>query len=192
MKIYWMIAFLLILPGFLGCQTVYTSTYGVAVEERSVKTIASDQKIKLTIQQKFLEDNTIKILDISTFCYNGNVYLVGEYGARKQRERAMEIATGVPGAKSVTPYLLPKRKGDTCGTTDNITIAAKVNTKLIADKDIWSTNIDVKVVQCTVVLLGIVGSEKEISKAVAHAKSVGGVRDVISYLKSADTKDNGP
>ena len=42
---------------------------------------------------------------------------------------------------------------------------------------------DVKVVQCNAFLLGIVGSEKEISKAVEHAKSVKSVRSVISYME---------
>ena len=169
-----------------GCTSIYQSTYGVAVEKRSVKTIASDKKITLTIQERFLGDDAIKVLDISPFCYNGHVYLVGEYGTEKERGRALEIANQVSGVNSVTPYLLRKKEKDTCGTTDNLGIGAKVNAKLIGDKDIWSTNIDVKVVQCNVVLLGIVGSKKEIDKAVVHAKSVAGIRGVTSYLKTAD------
>jgi hyperosmotically inducible protein len=66
-----------------------------------------------------------------------------------------------------------------------VAIAGKVDAKLTADKDIRSTNIDVKVVQCNVVLLGIVRSGEEIAKATAHAKSVAGVRNVTSFLMSA-------
>ncbi|HVN96817.1 MAG TPA: BON domain-containing protein [Syntrophorhabdaceae bacterium] len=184
MKKHLMIICALISSVLCGCSTVYQSTYGVAVEERSVKTIASDEKIKLTIQQRFLQDDTVKILDISTYCYYGQVYLVGEYETEKERDRAMQLASTASGVKSVIPYLLRKKKSDTCGITDNLEISTKLKAKLIADKDIWSTNIDVKVVQCNVVLLGIVGSENEIAKAIAHAKSVGSVRDVTSYLKA--------
>jgi hyperosmotically inducible periplasmic protein len=185
MKRYSMIIYVLALLALCGCTSLYRTTYGVAVEERSAATIASDKKITLTIQEKFLGDDAIKVLDISPFCYNGHVYLVGEYGTEKERGRALEIANKVAGVNSITPYLLPKKKKDTRGTTDNVEIAAKVNAKLIGDKDIWSTNIDVKVVQCNVVLLGIVGAKTEIDKAVAHARSVSGIRGVISYLKAA-------
>ena len=62
---------------------------------------------------------------------------------------------------------------------------AKVKAKLIGDEDIWSTNVDVKTVQCNVILVGIVGSKEEITKAISHAKSVEGARKVTSYLRTA-------
>jgi hyperosmotically inducible protein len=61
---------------------------------------------------------------------------------------------------------------------------AKVKAKLIGDKEIWSTNIEVKSLQCNIVLLGIAGSHAQINRAVSHAKSVEGVRSVTTYLKS--------
>jgi hyperosmotically inducible periplasmic protein len=169
-----------------GCTSLFRSTYGVAVDERTVGAMASDQQIKLTIQGRLLQDDDIEILDISTFCYNGHVYLVGEYGAEKERKRALEIANQVSGVKSVTHHLLRKKTEDTCGMTDNLQINATIQAELIGDKDIWSTNINVKVVQCNVVLLGVVGSRGEIAKVIAHAKGVSGVRGVTSYLKSAN------
>jgi hyperosmotically inducible protein len=164
-----------------GCGTIY----GVAVEERKASTIAADTTITTTIGKRFLEDSDMKVFDVSAYCYNGHVYLVGEYDSAKQKEKAVEIAKGVEGVKSVQTYILPKKKDDTCGISDSLRIRAEVNAKLIADKEIWSTNIDIKVVQCNVILLGIVKSEKEIKKAIAHAGGVEGVRSVTSYLKSA-------
>ena len=180
MKILFKLLFsVLILAVFSGC-----SIYGVAVDERSVNTIASDQTIVMKISSKLLENKSIKFLDLSTYCYRGHVYLVGEYDEPKQKEVAIRIANSVPGVKSVTTYMLEKKKSDLCGTTDNIEISSKVKAKLIQDKEIKSTNIDIKVVQCNVVLLGIVGSEKEITRAIAHAKSVEKIRGVESFLKS--------
>ncbi len=175
-----LIVHFLLLLVIAGCTTIY----GVAVEERKAGTIASDTKITTTIQTKFVEDNDVKALDISAYCYNGNVYLVGEYDRSPQKERAIAIAQGVEGVKSVSTYILQKKKIATCGAGDNLAIRGKVDTKLVADKDIWSTNIDVKVVQCNVVLLGIVKTGREITKVIAHAKSVEGVRSVKSFLKS--------
>lgn len=104
MKKYSMMIYALTLLTLCGCFTAIRSTYGVAVDQRTVGTIASDEQIKLTIQDKFLGDDAIKLLDISTFCYDSHVYLVGEYGTEKERERALEIANHVPGVKSVTGY----------------------------------------------------------------------------------------
>lgn len=181
MKKWIMIISGLLLVAFVtGCTTIY----GVTVDERNVKTIVADGKIKTSIVSGFVNDDQVKILDINTYCYSGHVYLVGEYDQVKQRDRAIEIAKRTTGVKSVTPYLLAKRKGDLCSMTDNLSILAKVKTKLIGDKAIHSTNIDVEVVQCQVILLGVVEMRSEIEKAVAHAGAVEGVRKVKSFLKA--------
>ena len=112
------------------------------------------------------------------------MYLIGEYDKPVQNTRAIKIAKSIESVKSVTTYLLPKKKNDLCGTDENLVIMGKVKAKLIGDKDIWSTNIDVKSVQCNVVLYGLVESENKIKKAIEHAKSVEGVRNVKSFLKS--------
>jgi hyperosmotically inducible protein len=180
MKKYVAAIYLMLLLAIAGCGTLY----GVAVEERKTSTIVEDKKISTAIQKAFLEDSDVKALDISAYCYNGHVFLVGEYDRAQQKERAIKIAEGVQGVKSVQTYILPKRKNDSCGLSENLAIRAKVDAKLVADKEIWSTNIDVKVVQCHVVLMGIVKSKKEITRAVTHARSVEGVRGVVSFLKS--------
>ena len=164
-----------------GCATIYKT----AVDERSVSTIASDTRIKAEILEGFVKDDTIKTLDISAACFDGHVYLAGEYETEKQKNRAIEVAKKTDGVKDVTTYLLRKKKDDSCGIDDNVAITAKVKGNLIKDKDIWSTNVEVKSIQCNVVLLGIVGSKEEIQKAILHAKSVEGVRSVKSFLRSA-------
>jgi hyperosmotically inducible periplasmic protein len=79
---------------------------------------------------------------------------------------------------------VPKKDDPECGSGKNLKLMAKVKAKLVGDKEIWSTNIDIKSIQCTIVLYGFVGSKNEINKAVLYAKSVEGVRDVKSFLKS--------
>jgi hyperosmotically inducible protein len=165
-----------------GCSLVYTT----AVDQRDVETILNDTTIKFTIVNKFYDDESINSLNLSSGCYRGHVYLVGEYDKAIQKKRAIKIAKSIEGVKSVTTYLLPKKKNDICGADDNIKMALAVKIKLVADQDIWSTNIDVKSVQCNVVLYGFVASENKIKKAIVHAKSVEGVRSVKSFLTSAN------
>ncbi|MFC1535219.1 BON domain-containing protein [Thermodesulfobacteriota bacterium] len=174
-----MISCFLLVTTFTGCTIVYKTV----VDERTVKTIANDTKIKGKILAKFIDDNTVKTLDISASCYEGRVYLIGEYDTIKQKDRAIEIAKNTEGVKFVTTYLLPKKKDSLCGTKENLTITAKVKAKLVGDKNIWSTNIDIKTMQCIVVLWGLVGAQEEIRKSIVHAKSVEGVKNVKSFLR---------
>jgi hyperosmotically inducible protein len=150
-----------------------------------VGTQARDKAIIAKILKKFLNDDSIKVLDISVFCYEGHVYLVGEYESVKQKKQAVAIAKVIERVKFVTSYLFPKKNVKDCGMTDNLKILAKVEAALIQDREIWSTNVDVKTVQCSVILLGIVGSHEEIDKSIAHAKGVEGVRFVKSFLNVA-------
>ena len=177
-RVFRLVAALLLLTTISGC-----TVYSAAVDERNVKTIAEDTKLKLSIEKRFLNDKTVKFLDISAFVYDGHAYLTGEYETATERRRAIEIAGHVEGVRSVTAFLLAKDKADFCGITDNAAMATRVKTALIEDKDIWATNINVEAVQCHIVLLGIVGSQAQVQKAIGHAKGVAKVRSVISYLK---------
>jgi hyperosmotically inducible protein len=162
-----------------GCTTIYKS----AVDERSLGEQYDDQKITTAIRKKFMDDEKIKYFDISTYVYNGHVYLVGEYETADQKSQAVKLAQQVEGVKSVTDYFLPKKKDETCGTTANLKLLGKVKMKLVGDKEISSTQIEVKALQCNIILLGLVGSPGEISRATAHAKAVEGVRRVKSFLR---------
>ena len=179
-RYYWSFCLILIL-GFLmtGCTTIYKS----AVDERSVGKQYDDEKITMDIRQKFLGDEKVKYFDVSTYCYNGHVFLVGEYDTAVQKNQAVKLAKEVKGVKSVTDYFLPKKDNDTCGTVTNLELLGKVNADLIGDMDISSTRIEVKALQCNIVLLGLVGSEAVIKKAVSHAENVQGVRSVKSFLR---------
>jgi len=163
---------------FGGC-----AVYDVAVEERNVGDWAGDEKIGLTIEKDFLADATVKYLDFDAACYEGHVYITGEYESHDQVTRAVEIAKAVKGVRQVTTYLLPKKENDDCSTTDSLDIHTRLWNKLMTDKEIWSTNINVETVQCNVILLGIVGTQTAKDRAEAHAKAIPGVRSVKSYLK---------
>lgn len=178
-KIVLIISCFLLINVATGCVTLYKT----AADVRDVKTIASDTRIKAAIVKAYVDDESIKALDIFTACYEGDVYLVGEYEKASQKERAIDIARSVKGVKSVTTFMLPKKEDDPCA---DLKIAAKIKGRLLKDQDIWATNVDVKSVQCNVVLVGLVGSRLEVTKSLEHARSVEGVKSVKSFLKSAE------
>lgn len=175
------IAFFIVLT-VAGCSASGV-IYDIAADERDVTAMASDSVITSSIQKSILEAGDLKIMDISVYCYNGHVYLVGEYEKIAQKEKATKIAKSTNGVKQVEVRLFPKKQNDACGTKENLLIKAELKAMLLADEDIW-TPIDTEVVQCTIILLGIVENKEEMARAVAVAKGVKGSRGVISYLKA--------
>ncbi|WP_432735986.1 BON domain-containing protein [Maridesulfovibrio sp. FT414] len=176
--VFLMITMLAVLP-LTGCGTIYKA----AMDERSVGQQTADATISGTIMKRYLDDDEVSVMGIEPYTFMGQVFLVGEYETAAQKSKAIAIAESVEGVKGVTTYLLPKKEDPTCETSDNLGILASVKKELIADGDIWSTNVEVKVVQCQVVLLGLVGSQTQVDKSIAHAKAVEDVRGVKSYLR---------
>jgi len=168
-----------VLAATSGCGLVYE----LFVDPRPMGTISRDKDVAAAIQERLLEDDTVKLLDVTAFCYDGDAYLVGEYVNEDQKTRILEIAGAVEGVRSVTQYLFPPLETVSCGITDNLRIDAQVREALRQDAGIWSPRADVKVVQCRVVLLGVVPSRAEADKFEAQAKKVKGARSVQSYLK---------
>lgn len=165
-----------------GCiGTIYSAT----VDERNISTIANDTSIELAIMKKLTEKESGDLLDVSITSYEGKVFIVGEYTDSAQKSRILIAAKSVEGVKSVSSYMIKENKQHKCSSTDDITITAKVKSKLIGDKTIWSTNVHVSTIQCQVVLWGTVGTKAEVTKSINHAKNVVGVSSVKSFLKSA-------
>jgi hyperosmotically inducible protein len=162
-----------------GCITAYKTV----VDVRDVNTIASDTKIKARIVKAYVDDESIKTLDISTYCYVGRVTLVGEYETTAQRDRAVAIARGTEGVKSVSTYMLPKKEDDPC---PDLKITANIKSKLLKDQEIHGTNIDVKTVQCNVVLVGLVWTQDEIDRALEHARAAENVKGVKSFVRTPE------
>ncbi|SIN76993.1 BON domain-containing protein [Halodesulfovibrio marinisediminis] len=159
------------------------AVYNTAVDERNISEQYSDTVITATVLNKLIKEKTSNALDVSVKTYNKKVYLIGEVDSLSQRSRAISTARNTKGVQSVVPYLLLKNEKDFCGTTDNVTMSAQLNKALIADKEIWSTNVSVDVVQCNIVLTGIVGTNKEKQKITQHARAVPKVRSVTSYIQ---------
>ncbi|MEJ2223195.1 MAG: BON domain-containing protein [Desulfobacterales bacterium] len=85
-----------------GC---ITDIYKSAVDERSLGEQYDDQSITMSIRKKFVDDEKIKYFNISTYVYNGHVYLVGEYETVDQKNQAVKLARQVEGVKSLVHNL---------------------------------------------------------------------------------------
>ncbi|MBU1042157.1 MAG: BON domain-containing protein [Proteobacteria bacterium] len=171
--------FALAMTSLSGCGTIYKAS----VDERDVGTFADDSRIESSVRARIINDPVVKLRDLSVNSYLGTVYLVGEFDADQQKMRAVRLAREVDGVRRVTIIPFQKQVDPTCGTTDDLALYAKIKQRLVEDRDIWSTQVDVKVVQCNVVILGLVKSQHDADRIVAHANAVQGVYTVQNYIR---------
>ena len=175
-------ALVLSTAAFLGCNP-FVEGYKYATDVRETSVLAKDKEIANTILALYAKDDLAGALDIDPTSYVGTVYLVGAYETSAQKDRAISLAKSVDGVRSVKTYLLPDAEIAGCSMADNFALAKEVGTRLVADEDVHGYNIDVRAVQCNIVLLGLVSSQTEINRAISIAKNVDGVRKVTSYVR---------
>ncbi len=170
---------LITLVGLSGCGTIYRAS----VDERDLGTFVDDGRIESSVRARIINDPMVKLRDLSVNSYHGTVYLVGEFDADQQKMRAVKLAREVDGVRRVTVVPFQKRDDPSCGTAEDLALYAKIKTRLVEDKDIWSTQVDVKVVQCNAVILGLVKSQRDADRIVAHANAVQDVRTVQNHIR---------
>lgn len=166
-----------------GVETIYKTS----VDERSIRHIINDKKLTTEIMAEILADDVTKVLDITVKCYFGFPFVVGQCSTLDEAAKVVEIARRISG-KPVVPYIVKKgEEEEECNVALNLKITTEINAKLVADKRIFATNIFVKTVKCTPVLMGVTGSEEMTQAIIDHAESTGGVKEVRSFLVSTGT-----
>ena len=68
---------------------------------------------------------------------------------------------------------------------------ARLRAKLLTDRAVNSLNISIESVNQSVYLIGIIHSEDELTRVIAHAKNVPYVRRVVSYLALKTSSSEG-
>lgn len=162
-----------------GCGTIYKA----AVDERDLGTFVDDGRIESSVRARFIHDSIVLLRDVSVNSYLGTVYLVGEFESDQQKMRARKLAFEVGGVRRVTIVPFPKRDDAACGTADDLALYARIKARLVEDQDIWSTQVDVKTVQCNAVVLGLVKSQRDADAIMRHVNAVDGVRTAQNLMR---------
>ena len=189
MRGWWCVVVAVLLGGcaspatFLHGTSLYDA-YAITVDRRSLWSIASDKRIKLSIQSRLLEENTSDVYYVGVESFYGTVYLLGEYEELAHKERLLRIANETEGIREVVAYFHPKATQGDCGTYRNLAILSDVKTRLFQDKHIYGSNVHVHAVQCHVVLAGIVETKMERERAEWIARHTPGARSAVSYLRA--------
>lgn len=159
-----------------------TCAYETAVDERTTDQQMKDCLLEGHIKAEFLKNKKIDPLGVTPHCYFGKVYLVGEYDGEDELTEIMKVMETIPDKKRVIRRMYLSTASEKGSTARNYLLSARIETSLLADMDVTSTPVRVEVIQRDVILLGVITRAKERRRIIKHAKSVDGVRNVISFL----------
>lgn len=149
---------------------------------------AIDTDINKTITSKFAADSSLSDTSIKVDTSQGIVSLTGSVDSETQASAATVIAQSTPYVKDVNTDNLSV-KGSQHPIADTF-ITAKIRgmfiqKKLFGDKDVAVMSINVETNNGTVSLSGVADNKKQIENAIIIAKSITGVKDVVSTVTVA-------
>ena len=156
--------------------------YAVATDERQSGRMMDDSTITSRINKAMIKDDMVKAHQVDVDTVGGHVTLSGVVKTPAEARRAVKIAKHEGGVKSVRNNLQIGEK--TWGESFNDKwLVSKIKSKLIAEPEIRSLNIDVDVHKGIVTLTGIVGDKYQKKRAIEVAKATEGARGVVDNLK---------
>ena len=181
-------ALFLILIYISGCASALiggVATVGLAtVQERSMKDFAIDLKLELQLQKKLFEANKDKLFaTVDVIIIEQRIMLIGNVESQEVRDLATKISWEVsPKIKAVLNELTIGGKSTLLSEAKDVRISLSLSGLLIGDIDISDINFSHSVSKQVIFLIGIAKNDDELNQVIHHARTVKGVRKVISHI----------
>ena len=178
----------LIIMSISGCASTLVggaASIGLAsVQERSIKDAAIDLKLGVQIQEKLFRTSSGKLFaNVGVTILEQRVMLVGNVESQKLRDLASEIAWGIsPKIKDVLNELTIGDNTSLVSEAKDARISLSLSGLLIGDAEISDINFSHSVSKQIIFLIGIAQDTNELDKVIYHARTVKGVKKVISHL----------
>jgi len=176
-----MLAPVLVLAGCNPVVLAAKETYDVAADPRSVATQATDTEVEVQIKAALLASPVSGTSGLDVYCRQGVVVLAGLVPSGSQAGRAaVDIARQTSGVKRVETFFVSRRPS----WENDIETKEKIRALLIADPVLVSGRVDIGVYAGHVVLVGVATSQANVQRFISDARSVSGVRSVMSYIQT--------
>jgi osmotically-inducible protein OsmY len=120
--------------------------------------------------------------NISVQVFNGTALLVGQAPTQALIQQAESLASSVKNIKKLHNQIRLGSPIPASVVANDVWIASKIKTKLIADKRIDGLHIEIEVENGEVFLMGLV-SEQESNIAVEITRNISGVKQVIKAFE---------
>jgi osmotically-inducible protein OsmY len=180
------VLFFILLATLSGCVSMVVgsaASIGVAgMEERPLKVYAEDIAITAKIRYNLIEASEKFITSVGVAVYEGKALITGVVENEEIRAQALKLIWKTDGVKDVYNEL---QVGDIRirNMMKDGWVTAQLQSKITFDKDVLAINYSIETVSGTVYLIGIAKSQREVDRVIAHARSLGYVKRVISHVR---------
>ncbi len=190
-KIISMVSLLSVMALSSGCTTLGfavgagAKTGVEAAKEGGLPRAASDFKIHAQINHLWFKENVNLFKKLDLTVNQGRVLVTGVVQNSQHRVDAVRLAWQPRGVKQVINEVRVAESEGIPGYARDLWITAQLRTKLTLDKEVQSINYSIDTVQGAVYFMGVSQNQNELNKVIDQARTVSGVKEVISYVKFA-------
>jgi osmotically-inducible protein OsmY len=103
----------------------------------------------------------------------------------------VRLAWQADGVREVINEIRVGDEGTVADFARDAWITSQINSKLLFDREVSAIDYSVETVNQVVFIMGIAQSPAELDRVIGHAKNVGYVRRVISYVRQKDDPARG-
>ncbi|NQY96695.1 MAG: BON domain-containing protein [Henriciella sp.] len=168
-----------------GCATAIVGAAGAtavtATQERSFGEALDDAAVSNEIKSKLLANGGMSEVDVEVA--GGVVLLSGRVWTPELRLKAESLAWSVRRADDVANEIRVEAPGGFFANASDELISTRVRARLLGSSTVQANNFNVETYGGTVYLLGVARSARELEQAAEEASKVGGVNQVVSYVR---------
>ncbi|WP_291205308.1 BON domain-containing protein [Hyphomonas sp.] len=173
-----------------GCAAAVVGTAGAAaltsVQEKTMGEALDDATASNEIKAKLLNESGAKYGEVDVEVSNGLVLLSGRVNAPEDRTYAEGIAWSSSRTQDVANEIRIEAPGGFMSNLSDEIITGRVRARLIGSSKVKSVNFNIETYGGVVYLMGIARDTEELRRAAEEASIVGGVNQVVSYVRVRD------
>ncbi len=168
----------------IGVAAGAGAALGIAsAKEGGISASATDLKIKTMISEKWFSYKVDTFTKLNLTVDQGRVLITGTVQNPDDRVEAVRLAWQVNGVKEVINEIRIANSEGLQGAVKDGWITTRLRTAMTFDRDIQSINYSIDTVNGTVYLMGVTNGQEELDRVVKLARTIPGVKQVISYVK---------
>ena len=173
--------------GLSGCVPAIIAgtaeTTSAVAQERTIGQAVDDFGIQTDLEARLFQEGFQLFRKVDTEVVEGRVLLTGRVPTQEARTTAGRIAWSVPHVREVVNETEVEPNGRLGTYFNDLRISNQLRAKLARDGEIAIINYNVEAVNGTIYLLGIAQNEQELERVTLHARTIPGVKKVVSHVQ---------
>ncbi len=161
-----------------GGAAVGTAAY----QERGVQGVARDMATATRMRTRFLDAGEEYVTGVGVEVYEGRILLTGTLADENRRATAVGLAWKTDGVKDVINEIQSGKATFRDWAKDSW-ITAQLQSKITFDQKILAINYSIETVNGIIYLIGIAQNQTELGRVIAHARTIGYVKRVITHVR---------